>query len=156
MGFPKPRHNHQRCVRTALQNAESMSLARGLRMTATRRRVLEILWQSHNPLGAYDILERLQESEERRPAPMAVYRALDFLIEAGLAHRLSSLNAFIGCSTPDNDHQAQFLICDQCGSAAEIEEQPIAEAVEQAATSVGFQVHQGVVEISGVCPNCQP
>lgn len=155
MGFPKPRHNHDRCVRTALKTAESKSRTQGLRMTATRRRVLEILWQSHTPLGAYEILERLQESDGRRPAPMIVYRALDFLIEAGLAHRLTSLNAFIGCSVPEEDHQAQFLICDECGSAAEIEGQPIAAAVEKAATSVGFQVHQGVVEISGVCPNCQ-
>lgn len=124
-------------------------------MTATRRQVLEILWQSHSPLGAYDILERLQEIGGKRLAPMAVYRALDFLIDAGLAHRLSSLNAFIGCTAPGDDHQAQFLICDACGSAAEIEGQPIAEAVEQAATSVGFEVRQGVVEISGVCPTCQ-
>lgn len=86
---------------------------------------------------------------------MVVYRALDFLIEAGLAHKLSSCNAFIGCSVPDKCHDAQFLICDRCGSTAEIEETPILKAVEDTAASVGFKIEQRVVEIMGVCPNCQ-
>ncbi len=137
-----------------MKTAENKSRALGLRFTKTRRKVLEILWQSHSPLGAYDILDRLQE-DSRRPAPMVVYRALDFLIEAGLAHRLSSRNAFIGCSAPEGDHEAQFLICNHCGSAAEVEARPIAKAVEETAASAGFHVHQRVVEITGVCPNCQ-
>ena len=137
-----------------MQGAEEKSRVLGLRFTKTRRRVLEILWHSHSPLGAYEILERLQE-DGSHPAPMVVYRALDFLIEAGLAHRLSSRNAFIGCSLPEDDHEAQFLICDNCGSAAEIEGKPIAKAVKETAASAGFQVHQHVVDISGVFPNCQ-
>ncbi|MBT4741273.1 MAG: transcriptional repressor [Rhodospirillaceae bacterium] len=154
MSFPNPRHDHGRCVSGALKTAENKSRALGLRFTKTRRKVLEILWQSHSPLGAYDILDRLQE-DGRRPAPMVVYRALDFLMEAGLAHRLSSRNAFIGCSAPDDHHEAQFLICDQCGSAAEVEARPIAKAVEETAASAGFRVQHRVVEITGICPNCQ-
>lgn len=154
MTFQNPAHDHGSCVKTALRNAEDKSRILGLRFTKTRRRVLEILWQSHSPLGAYEILDQLQE-DGRRPAPMVVYRALDFLIEAGLAHKLSSCNAFIGCSAPDKSHNAQFLICDSCGSAAEIDEKPILNAVEDTAASVGFKVKQRVVEITGVCPNCQ-
>ncbi|MGB1876361.1 MAG: Fur family transcriptional regulator [Rhodospirillaceae bacterium] len=154
MSFPAPRHDHGRCISGALKTAEDKSRSLGLRLTKTRRKVLEILWQSHKPLGAYDILDLLQENG-RRPAPMVVYRALDFLIEAGLAHRLSSRNAFVGCSGPDDYHQAQFLICDQCGSAAELEARPIKNAIEETATSAGFRVQHHVIEITGICPNCQ-
>jgi Fur family zinc uptake transcriptional regulator len=154
-GFPRPRHDHSRCVKTALHLAEEKSREQGLRLTAMRRRVLEILWQRHGAMGAYDILDVLAEDGDR-PAPMAVYRALDFLIDAGLVHKLNSLNAFIGCAAPAEDHDAQFLICERCGTAAEIEGAPITKAVDQAAKSEGFDVRQRVVEISGVCPHCQP
>lgn len=155
MSFPAPRHNHRHCIQKAMNTAEEKSKACGLRLTEIRRRVLEILWQSHIPLGAYEILDLLPD-DGRRPAPMVVYRALDFLMEAGLAHKLSSKNAFIGCSDPSHDHEAQFLICDECGTAAEVEAKPIAKALEATAASAGFQVHQHVVEISGICPNCLP
>ena len=154
MGFQAPTHDHKRCVSSALENAEEKSRVLGLRFTKTRRKVLEVLWQSHNPLGAYEILDRLQK-DGRRPAPMVVYRALDFLLEAGLAHKISSCKTFIGCSTPDENHEAQFLICESCGSAAEVAGQPLAEGLEKIAASAGFKINQRVVEIIGVCPNCQ-
>ncbi len=154
MAFPSPRHDHSRCIKSALAIADEKSRELGLRLTPTRRRVLEILWQRHSPMGAYDILDVLAE-EGDRPAPMVVYRALDFLIDAGLVHRLNSLNAFIGCSTPEHDHDAQFLICQSCGTTAELAGTPIAKAVDQMAKTEGFDVRERVVEISGVCPHCR-
>lgn len=88
-------HDHSRCVTHALTEAESICTRQGLRLTALRKRVLELVWHSHKPLGAYDILGVLSEEDGRRAAPPTVYRALDFLLENGLVHRIASLNAFI-------------------------------------------------------------
>ena len=128
---------------------------KGLRLTALRRRVLELVWQSHKPLGAYDILAVLSEQDGRRAAPPTVYRALDFLLDNGLVHRISSLNAFVGCSHPEQPHQGQFLICRQCHAAIELDQDDISAAIVRSAASVGFSVESQTVEIVGLCASCQ-
>ena len=90
-------HDHDACVDDAMARAEAICGAQGARLTPMRRRVLELVWNGHRPRGAYDILEDLA-SDGKKPAPLTVYRALDFLVEQGLVHRLESLNAFVGCA----------------------------------------------------------
>ena len=108
--FPSDRHDHRHCVTNALDDAKTICSERGARLTPVRQRVLEIIWQSHRPLGAYAILEVLAK-EGHSPAPPTVYRALEFLLTHGLVHRLSSLNAFIGCTRPGHPGAGQFLLC---------------------------------------------
>ena len=152
--FPKPGHNHAACAAAALRKAEALCAARKTRLTDIRRDVLEIVWQSHVPVGAYDILAELNRSGGKT-APMAVYRALEFLMQHGLVHRLASLNAFIGCAhMGEAAHAAQFLICRACGTAAELESAPLKRALDQAVAERGFTIDSQIVEISGVCPHC--
>ena len=129
-------------------------MRRGARLTELRRRVLELIWLSHEPVGAYALLERL--ARERGPvAPPTVYRALDFLIAHGLVHRLASRNAFIGCARPDRDHIGQFLVCSGCGVAAELDDRRIDAAIRDGAAAAGFAVEHPVVELAGRCPQCR-
>src|SRR5436190_17656629 len=113
--FPLPDHDHNRCLDDAMAVAEARCLERGQRLTSIRRKVLAVLLGSHKPLGAYEIIERL-EPKGPRPAPITVYRALEFLRENGLVHRIESRNAFIACV---HSHAAGelvvFLICEHCG-----------------------------------------
>ncbi|MCF7200526.1 zinc uptake transcriptional repressor Zur [Pseudomonas oligotrophica] len=148
-------HDHARCVSSALAEADHLCQRQGVRLTALRKRVLELVWQSHRPLGAYDILAALSEQDGRRAAPPTVYRALDFLLENGLVHRIASLNAFIGCSHPEHPHQGQFLICRQCHTAIELEQPSIAQAIEAAAATVAFSVEAQTVEVVGLCAPCR-
>lgn len=148
-------HDHSRCVHSALAEADALCGQKGLRLTALRRRVLELVWQSHKPLGAYDILGVLSEQDGRRAAPPTVYRALDFLLENGLVHRIASLNAFIGCVHPEHAHQGQFLICRSCHVAVELEQQSISEAIVSGAAGIGFTVEAQTVEVVGLCTNCK-
>ena len=152
-GFLRRNHDHVRCVADAMSDAARLCRARGARLTPLRARVLEIVWRSHKPLGAYDILAVLA-AEGRSAAPPTVYRALEFLLEQGLAHRLASLNAFIGCSQPGHAGSGQFLICRSCGNAAELNDGGVERAITRSAASQGFAVHGHTVEISGVCPDC--
>nr|WP_017684289.1 MULTISPECIES: Fur family transcriptional regulator [Pseudomonas syringae group]EPN20370.1 zinc uptake regulation protein [Pseudomonas syringae pv. actinidiae ICMP 19070]EPN44263.1 zinc uptake regulation protein [Pseudomonas syringae pv. actinidiae ICMP 19096]EPN58696.1 zinc uptake regulation protein [Pseudomonas syringae pv. actinidiae ICMP 19079]EPN85066.1 zinc uptake regulation protein [Pseudomonas syringae pv. actinidiae ICMP 19101]AKT33112.1 Fur family transcriptional regulator [Pseudom len=148
-------HDHSHCVHSALAEAETLCTQQGLRLTTLRRRVLELVWQSHKPLGAYDILAVLSEEDGRRAAPPTVYRALDFLLENGLVHRIASLNAFTGCNHPTHAHQGQFLICRLCHAAIELQHPAISSAVVDAAAGVGFAVEGQTVEIVGVCAGCK-
>jgi Fur family transcriptional regulator, zinc uptake regulator len=148
-------HDHSRCVSHALAEAESICTRQGLRLTALRKRVLELVWQSHKPLGAYDILGVLSEQDGRRAAPPTVYRALDFLLENGLVHRIASLNAFVGCNHPEHAHQGQFLICRGCHAAIELEQPAISEAIVASAAAVGFAVEGQTVEVVGLCAGCR-
>lgn len=152
--FPSRQHDHDGCVERALQNAESICRSRGLRFTAQRRRVLELVWMSHKPVGAYEILDRLKD-EGQRAAPPTVYRALDFLIDADLVHRLDSLNAFVGCPDPNSPHTGQFLICGSCRSVAEMDDPEIASLVERKARAQGFAATQQMLEIQGQCKSCR-
>ena len=148
-------HDHSHCVSHALLTAETLCEQAGLRLTALRKRVLELVWTSHKPLGAYDILAVLSETDGRRAAPPTVYRALEFLLEHGLVHRIASLNAFVGCSHPEQPHQGQFLICRTCHTSIELEQSSIGAAIISSAASVGFSVEGQTVEVVGLCASCQ-
>lgn len=152
--FPAAQHDHGRCVHTILSNAEAVCGAHGARLTEQRRRVLRIVAGSHGAVGAYDILERLAE-DGKRPAPVTVYRALDFLMEQGLVHRLASLNAYVACPHAATAHGAQFLICKRCGMIGELADAGVTRAIAAAAADVGFTVTVPVVEVAGLCAHCR-
>ena len=84
-----------------------------------------------------------------------MYRALDFLREHGLIHRIESLNAFVGCCTPGQAHAGQFLICSDCGVAAEIDDPRVNAAIDRRAEVMGFAVHRKTIEVEGLCPPCR-
>lgn len=145
---------HHQCIDQALERAVHLCRERGVRLTEIRRRVLELIWQSHKPRGAYDLLEELGK-EGHNSAPPTVYRALDFLLEQGLVHRIASLNAFIGCNQPDEHHRSGFLICRQCGHTLEMSLESLGQAVEQEANSRRFEISHLLVEASGLCAACR-
>jgi Fur family zinc uptake transcriptional regulator len=154
--FPAPDHDHGRCADEGLRHAQRVCDGRGQKLTPVRRRVLETMLASHRPLGAYDIIDRLAEVMPR-PAPITVYRALDFLMDNGLVHRIESRNAFLACA---HDHEAMstvaFLICERCGLVGEIPATAIAAGINDAARGSGFAARLSVVEITGTCAHCQP
>ena len=144
---------HRQCVVTALFQAEQLCAEKKLRLTPLRRRILEMIWQSHQPVGAYELLDLLQQ--EVKAAPPTVYRTLDFLLENGLIHRLASRASYFGCSHPGKKHSGQVLICESCNVLAELDEQNISHEIDTTAEILGFKVNQKMVEISGLCPQCQ-
>ena len=153
--FPRLEHNHSLCIKDALADADKVCGSKGVRLTPQRRAILEIVWSSHKPIGAYEILEILAKKTKSRAAPMTVYRALDFLIEQCLVHRIASLNAYMGCSHPGKHHGSCFLICDNCGQAAQIVDDKFENIISQEADRVGFTINLNLVEVSGVCSQCQ-
>ncbi len=148
-------HDHAHCVADALTRADALCAERGARLTILRRRVLELVWSSHRPRGAYAILEDLSQQDGKATAPLTVYRALEFLVEQGLVHRIESLNAYVGCAAPGASHSGQFLVCEGCGDAAEIDDPSIRSAIDAAAAVRGFRVQRPTVEVRGVCKDCQ-
>ncbi|MES9854222.1 MAG: Fur family transcriptional regulator [Candidatus Thiodiazotropha sp. L084R] len=151
--FPSADHDHSNCVVDALKKAEQYCQDNGLRLTKLRHRVLELIWANHQPVGAYELLEQLTQ-EGRKAAPPTVYRALDFLMDNGLVHRISSRNAYVGCSHPDHDHRAQFMICVACGQAAELDDSTIGSVISKDARHLGFRIEQWTLEITGICEQC--
>lgn len=152
--FTPERHDHRHCVSTALSKADAACTASGRRLTPLRRRVLELVWGSHTPVKAYDLLAILGK-ERHQAAPPTVYRALDFLQEAGLVHRIASMNAFVGCGEPGVGHAGQFLICAQCGTVAELDEPGLSKTIAASAERLGFAVVRETIEIEGICAACR-
>ena len=152
VGFGK--HDHRGCIADAIAAAESTCKTRKVQFTPVRRRVLQILLQEHRALGAYDILDRLR-AEGLGSQPPVAYRALDFLVTHGFAHRIERLNAFIACSHPGLAHAPAFLICRLCAAVAETSTAPARGALGTAAQAAGFTIERTVVEAEGVCPACQ-
>jgi Fur family transcriptional regulator, zinc uptake regulator len=153
--FHSPDHDHARCAADAIADAEARCAEQGLRFTAIRRQVLEVLLSDHRPLGAYEIMDRLAEGGPR-PAPITVYRALDFLLEHGFVHRITSRNAFAAClhKHAGND-SVVFLICERCGAVGEAPSQGVTQAVNKAAAAAGFSPKAPLVEVSGICAHCR-
>ena len=151
--FPAPRHDHDACIAEGLARAEEICRGRRERLTENRRQVLELLLAEHRPAGAYDILERF-DWQGRRPAPAQIYRALSFLETMGLAHRIASRNAYVACSGPREGHGTVFLVCEQCGTAAEPSAAGLGRTVHELAGAWGFELRAHTLEVVGRCPEC--
>ncbi|MGE0416871.1 MAG: transcriptional repressor [Acetobacteraceae bacterium] len=144
---------------TLLNRAGQICDSRGARLTDLRREVLGLILEADAPTGAYDLLDGLRATRNGA-APPTVYRALDFLLEQGLIHKLESLSAYVGCISQDehahadHDHAAQFLICRSCGKVTEIEDHELAHALADAAKRLGFTVGKATIEAEGQCAAC--
>jgi Fur family zinc uptake transcriptional regulator len=153
--FPAPDHDHDRCSTDAMVVAEAVCAQRGQRLTPIRRKVLSALLGSHKPLGAYEIIDRLAPKGPR-PAPITAYRALEFLRENGLVHRIESRNAFIACV---HNHSVGalvvFLICEQCGAVGEASSAEVTATLTSAARAAGFTPKSPVIELTGICTHCR-
>jgi Fur family zinc uptake transcriptional regulator len=153
--FPAPDHDHDRCASDAIAHAEAICAARHERLTPMRRRVLEALLASHAPLGAYELIDRLSVRGQRL-APVTIYRALDFLREQGLVHRIESRNAFIACvANHASGDPVVFLICEKCGAVGEAASAAVAATIKSASRAAGFSPKTPVIEISGICAHCK-
>src|ERR1700759_5076432 len=153
--FPAPDHDHGRCTADAISHAEQVCARRAQKFTPIRRQVLGALLSSHRPLGAYEVIDELAKSMPR-PAPITVYRALDFLMDNGLVHRIESRNAYLACA---HDHDAAamvaFLICEKCGSVGEMPAGPVAQGLNAAARAPGLAPRLSGVESTAPCAHCQ-
>jgi Fur family zinc uptake transcriptional regulator len=154
----------QTALDATLDRAAAACARRGAQLTDLRRQVLRLVLEAGQPLGAYALLDRLKATRAGA-APPTVYRALDFLREQGLIHRVERLNAYIGCveaaSHPadcdcgaEHDHPHQFLICTRCGGTEEISDPPVSRALEAAARRSGFTLQRATVEAEGICARC--
>ena len=148
-------HDHDACAATALSTAETLADARGVKLTPLRRQVLSLICQSHKPAGAYQLLADLSRLRGETAAPPTVYRALDFLVENGLAHKIDSMNAFVACYAAGKPHTGVFLICETCQNVQEINDRASADALGRAASARGFETRRAIVELHGICSDCQ-
>ena len=154
------RHSHANTpcspadVETFLAEADALATAKGQRLTRIRRKVLQLLLESPEPAKAYDLLANLDG--EGAAKPPTIYRALDFLQEVGLAHKIESLNAYVACGHTSHRHSAVFLICDTCGSAEELHAVETAAALGKETAMAGFRLDRAVIEARGTCRKCAP
>ncbi len=151
IGFSE--HDHTHCIADNLAQIEEHCAKEGLHLTPVRKRVVEILLHEHRALGAYDILDRLR-AEGLGSQPPVAYRALDFLVSHGFAHKIERLNAFVACAHPGEVHDPAFLICRKCDGVAEAQTKAKAGQLGSSAKLAGFQIERAVVEAEGICPNC--
>jgi Fur family zinc uptake transcriptional regulator len=119
--------------------------------------VLEALLTSHVPASAYEVIERVAEGDGPRLAPISVYRALDFLMEHNLAHRIESKKAFVACDRgADCEPGATlFLVCDNCGAAGEATSESLGRLVSAETRKRGFLPRLRVLEVRGLCARCR-
>jgi Fur family zinc uptake transcriptional regulator len=140
----------------ALAQAEDICRERGVRLTRIRRQVLERLYETHRALGAYDLAEALAAQTGRRVAPITVYRALEFLLEQGLIHRLVTRNAFVACPHQHDRHDVvAFLICEKCGGVDEASSSGVDVALASIFRKGQFAPREQIVEVAGLCAHCQ-
>ncbi len=141
-----------------INQVETACLGRGLQMTALRREVVSIFARAGQPLGAYTIIQRLSEAQNRIVAPPTVYRTLDFLVDNGFVVKIESRQVYAPCDHIDHDHDHHGILfsCAKCGSATEVEAADVDRAIAALAEELGFKVERKVHEIEGICAACRP
>lgn len=152
--FPTPEHDHRACLDNSIARARAAFHESGERLTKLREAVLHILAESHEALGAYDIIERLRD-KGRNVAPISIYRILDVLLMAGLVHRVESRNAYVAChGNHDCGSPVLLMVCEHCGVVAEAPDDPLARALNEVADEAGFTASGAVLEMNGLCRHC--
>ncbi len=146
-------HNHNQCITSAIQSAERLCAARGTRFTPMRRKVLQLIWGSHQAAKAYDLLDCIKVSE-KGATPMTIYRALQFLQDQGLIHRVETLNAYVGCSHVGLQHEVVLLICEECQQIKERSAPGVMTVLHEDIAQSGFLTKRSTIEIYGTCGNC--
>jgi Fur family zinc uptake transcriptional regulator len=144
---------NEKLISQVMARAEALCQERKVRLTSQRKMVLRLLCNSEKPLSAYELLDQMRESV-KNPAPPTVYRALDFLMEHGLIHKLETLHAYVGCTHPEHPHASQFLICADCGEVSEVEDSSINQSLRDVGKAAGFRTKRPVVELLGICAKC--
>jgi Fur family zinc uptake transcriptional regulator len=148
------KHDHAHCIEEALDQAEQVCEKSGERFTDLRRQVFKLVWAGHKPVKAYDLMSDLA-SKRSGVAPATVYRTLDFLQSQGLVHKLESLNAYLGCSHPEKEHQGHFLICEGCEEVRELNFASFSRSINRIAREQKFLIKHTTIELFGLCNNCQ-
>jgi Fur family zinc uptake transcriptional regulator len=152
IGFEE--HDHSACVSGGIARVTETCAQKGLQFTPVRKRVLEILLKNHRAMGAYEILDILR-AEKMGSQPPVVYRALEFLMNNGFAHKIERTNAFTACTHIGVDHAPAFLICTSCDAIVETQSEMSKEVLSRAAKGTGFAISRVVIEAEGECPKCQ-
>lgn len=147
-------HDHDLCVAKALNTAEHLCVERGVQLTPIRHKVLELIWESHKAVKAYELLDRIKP-HQHAAKPATIYRALDFLIEQGLIHRVETLNAFIGCQCSDYQHEQLLLICKRCQEVEERAAGNVMQKLSDELDEAGFSAHSKSIEVHGICARCR-
>lgn len=140
--------------RALLAHAEHVCDRRGASLTPIRREVFMLLCRHHRPVGAYELLDELKVNRPKA-APVTVYRALEFLLGAGLAHRVNALNAFTACRGSDLAHRGLMLICSKCSQVIELEDRKVESTIQRSAADVAFETGDELVEVVGTCSDCK-
>lgn len=146
-------HKHKLCIKNALERADKICAESGVRLTPIRKKVLELIWQSHKPVKAYDLLSQLS-TQEHTEKPPTVYRALEFLLENHLIHKIESCNGYIGCELDHDSVDTKFFICNKCDQVQEVHEPKLTKTLLETSKKQGFVPDQMSIEIHGTCANC--
>lgn len=147
-------NNHNLCISTALIKVEALCIDKKIKFTDLRKRIFKLIWESHVPLKAYDLLEKLK-IDEKSAKPITVYRILDIFLENKIIHKIQSQNTYLGCSHPGEDHNCYFLICKKCNKVEEGCQNDLLENIYSNLAKNEFNTEHITLEILGVCKNCK-
>ena len=145
--------NHKININEALKKAENICNKKGVKLTKLRKKVLTLILKNHGYVKAYDLLNDLKKSDASAKPP-TVYRSLDFLMEHGFIHKIQSLNAFVGCSHPDEHEDCYFLICKECKNIEECCSNKVKKVLTSTSGKNNFSPNQVTLEITGICQDC--
>jgi Fur family zinc uptake transcriptional regulator len=146
-------HHPDHCKEEAIAQIEKLCAERRLRLTRTRKQILAFIWDSHNPVKAYTLLEQLKQIEPSAKAPI-VYRALEFLEEHCFIHKLHTINMYVICQTPQSSNHCFFYICSECYMITEEHNMMYHALIEEPAKKMQFTVGGSALEIHGICNKC--
>ncbi len=146
-------HNHNNCISFALEEAQRICDTRGEKFTELRKEVLKIIWKSHRAVKAYAILSQL-DPRIASVEPVNVYRALDFLCEQQLIHKIHMVKSYIGCSHPAEHNNCILFYCNSCHEVQELCQQNVRTALQNVCDKYDLNVVEQLCEIVGICRNC--
>jgi Fur family ferric uptake transcriptional regulator len=122
--------------------------ARGLRISETRRQVVDALFAADAPVSADELGRRVGAD------PASVYRNLDALEAAGIVRHVHVGHA-AGRYVLSGRHEGGYAACERCGRFEAIDPQELAPVRELLEAALGYEIRFGHFPVVGICPSCR-
>ena len=144
-------------IKTFINSANVHCEKNGAKLTDLRRQILDLVLQREGVVKAYQILSDLQKTRASA-APPTVYRALDFLVEQGILHRVDALNGYVVCQHLNDAHHHEqanvIMTCRDCGRVDEMIADAGVQVLRQSCLVQGFEMDNQQLLLNGRCAEC--
>lgn len=124
-------------------------------LTPSRSLIIKTLSKHLKPQSAYELQKEINKSKKNNINISTIYRVLEFWIKLGLIHKISSINKYLICLTPNEKHTHMLNFCTICEKVVETCNEKMGLNFKKSTAKLDLSFNNSQpIEIPVICPEC--